>query len=86
MASIVTATGGCKAPAPTPSIGHTQIDRLIRAYPDLQSGRFVTIADFENPRHLEIVQLKRASAGASYAIDPIHGRSGTGGACVAFTS
>lgn len=85
LAMIMAASVGCEAPAPTTSIGHTQVDRLMRVYPDLQSGRFVTIADFENPRHVDIVQMKRASAGASYALDSNRGRSETGGACLAFT-
>ena len=86
MASTVAAIVGCEAPARTPAIGHTQIDRLMRSYPDLQSGRFVTIADFEDSRHMEIIQLKRASRGASYAADADRGRPETGGACVAFTA
>ncbi len=47
----------------------TRPDRLMAAYPTLKSGRFAAIADFEDPRQMELVQLVSVSREAMQAFD-----------------
>lgn len=57
---------------------------MIQAYPDITSGRFLIIADFENPNHLELFQLASESSGASRLLDRKKGRPLTGTSCLLF--
>ncbi len=73
---------GLKRPDPP-----TQTDRLMRAYPELRGGRrFVVIADFENPAHMELVQLISVSDRPRCVLDRTGGRAETGKACLRFTA
>src|SRR5262245_38803462 len=47
----------------------TQADRLIRVYPELNSGRFAVIADFEDARHIDLFQLIGVSDTAKAVLD-----------------
>ncbi|RME36821.1 MAG: hypothetical protein D6788_10800, partial [Planctomycetota bacterium] len=60
--------------------------RLVRAYPELADGRFLVIADFEEPKHLELVRLIGVSDHARRFFDPRRGRPETGTGCLIFTS
>lgn len=62
------------------------MDRLIQTYPPLQDGRFIVIADFEDPNHMELFQLTSTSGRASLRLDPRSGKRNTGRACARFTS
>lgn len=62
----------------------TQTDRLMRFYDDLQSGRFVVIADFENEHHMELVELIANSHAARCTLDARRGRRETGRRALAF--
>ncbi len=73
-------TGGGKA------AGVTQADRLMQAYPELKSGRFAVIADFENPAHMELVQLVSVSPSARCVPDAKQGRKDTGRNGLRFTA
>ena len=62
----------------------TQSDRLMQAYPDLRSGRFAVIADFERPEQMELFRLIGVSPGARFRLDPKRGQEETGRTCLAF--
>jgi len=73
------ASTGTKTPA-------TQTDRLMQFYDDLQSGRFVVIADFENEHHMELIELIANSDSARCTLDTRRGRRETGRRALAFRS
>ncbi len=55
----------------------------MAAYPDLQRGRLLILADFEDPRHMDIVELVTVSGNARCVLDRTRGRPATGAGCVA---
>ncbi|MCO6437838.1 MAG: hypothetical protein J5J06_12170 [Phycisphaerae bacterium] len=77
-------TGDTGNAASTPAL--TLTDRLVRTYPELESGRFAVIADFEDPVHMELVQVVSVSPSGRCTLDPNGGRPQTGGSALAFTS
>ena len=62
----------------------TRSDQLKRAYPDLRTGRFAVIADFENPAQLELFHVEGAAAAKALSLSR-SGRPETGGTCLAYT-
>ncbi len=60
---------GCRSPMSVLSSPNTQTDRLMEAYQDLQGGRFVVIADFEQKNHMELVGLSGDSGQNAAALD-----------------
>ncbi len=72
-------------PAQSPA-APTQTDRLMAAYGDLKGGRFAIIADFEDPKQMELVQLTSVSHRASSTRDERAGRRETGAACLRFAA
>ena len=64
----------------------TRPDRLMAAYPSLKSGRFAVIADFEDPRQMELVQLVSVSREAKCVLSGKKGRKETGKSCLALTT
>lgn len=74
--------GGCQTPAGNLA-GPTQVDRLMAAYPELQRGRLLILADFEDPRHMDIIELMDLSGHAQCVLDRTHGRPATGAGCIA---
>ncbi len=83
---IMVLTGGCQVNGRKSPDFATQSDRLMQAYPELQSGRFAVIADFEHQAHMELFQLIGVSEEARCVLDSKGGRAATGGRCVRFTS
>jgi len=63
----------------------TRIDRLMNSYTALGSGRFVVVADFEDPVHMELVTFAATSPRAKFAHDDFAGRPETGMGCLKFT-
>jgi hypothetical protein len=57
----------------------------VNAFPELRAGRFVVIADFEDPRHMELFQAVNVSGKASAKRDARTGRGETGGGCMVAT-
>ncbi|MBN1510661.1 MAG: hypothetical protein JXB13_01480 [Phycisphaerae bacterium] len=53
-------------------------DRLRSSYPDLSSGRFAVIADFEQASHAELFRLGTPSRQGSLRVDPDRGWEPTG--------
>ncbi|MEK6675527.1 MAG: hypothetical protein AABZ47_07725 [Planctomycetota bacterium] len=53
-------------------------------YPDLQSGRFAVLADFEDPLHGEIFELERVSASADMDFESKECFQATGSRCLRF--
>lgn len=78
---MLSALAGCRSPGPVPA-APTQIDRLIAAHPELTSGRFSVIADFEDPRHAQLLSWSGVSPGAKFTVDSTAGRRETGGTAV----
>lgn len=76
---------GCQNSSPRISTG-SNVDRLMEIYPELHQGRFVVIADFQNPNHMQLFQLISTSGRASFIFEPGRGRRETGAACGLFTS
>jgi hypothetical protein len=84
--TVIAVSDGCRAPRPGRPEPPTLTDRLMRAYPELQGGRFVVIADFERPEQMEIFQLISVSDEAECVLDPARGRTDTGAGCLRFTA
>ncbi len=80
---------GCAAPL---SAYHRPLeplaDRLVRTYPDLASGRFLIVADFEAPEQGAIFRLAPPTAAGYVGIVPERARpeTGAGSLKVRFTS
>jgi hypothetical protein len=62
----------------------TQSDRLMTTYPELKSGRFAIIADFEDPAHMELFEVIDVSDRAYCRLDERNGRPETGGHALRF--
>ncbi len=84
--TLVGAGAGCRGPGSRHHTGPTQLDRLMAAYPDLSSGRFAVIADFEDPKHMEIFKLISVSPKARCVLGGRRGRAETGRGCIDFTT
>jgi len=66
--------------------GPAQADRLKQVYPELESGRYLMIADFEDPSQLGMFEAVNASGRASLEPHPARGRAETGGGALLFTA
>jgi len=65
----VTLWPGCQQPpARIPSALGPVADRLKAAYPDLATGRFLTIADFEHRRHQTLFRIEPPSSEPSISV------------------
>src|SRR5512145_1614491 len=80
LSGCLNASRGARSGAPT------QADRLMGAYDDLKGGRFALVADFEDAKQMELVQLVSVSHSAGTAWNPKLGRPTTGTGCLRFTS
>lgn len=78
--------GACVSAKSPPQGGPTRADTLMQVYPELQSGRFVIIADFEDAKHMDLFQLIGVSDQAGYDLDRKGGRAETGKACLQFAA
>lgn len=58
----------------------------MQVYPELQTGRFVVIADFEDPKHMDLFRLIGVSEQAKSVLDRKGGRAETGAACLQLTA
>lgn len=83
---VFLSVSACNSPGSVRSGGMTRSDRLMMAYPSLKSGRFAVIADFEDPRQMELVQLISVSRDAKCVLNRKNGRKETGKGCLALTS
>ena len=70
--------GACRALQHRGPSGPTRADILMQVYPELQTGRFVVIADFEDPKHMDLFQLISVSEQAKCVWDRKGGRVETG--------
>lgn len=77
---------GCRAPGSQPPVSAARFDRLLQFYPELHSGRFLVLADFEDGKHLELFNLDDVSQAAHLEVHPRRGRPETGRAGLVFTS
>ncbi len=84
--SCVTLLGACGGAKYLPPSGPTRADTLMQVYPELQTGRFVVIADFEDPIHMDLVRLIGVSEQAKCVLDRKGGRAETGAACMQLTA
>lgn len=84
--SCVTQLGGCGGAKNHPPSGPTRADTLMQVYPELQTGRFVVITDFEDPNHMDLVRLISVSEQAKCVLDRKGGRAETGVACMQLTA
>lgn len=75
---------GCVSPTVAPT--ESQPDRLKRFYPDLSAGRFLILADFEDPAHARLFELVNASGQARVSRQSTGGRPETGQAALTFTA
>lgn len=82
LLSVLMCIAGCAAPG-GPS-APTQADRLMKAYSELEAGRFFVLADFEGENAAQLVELVNASGKANTKIDRKRGRPETGGAALEF--
>ncbi len=78
--------GACQGTNARPVSGPTRADTLIQVYSELQNGRFVVVADFEDPKHMDLFHLIGASEKAKLAADAKGGRAETGTGCLQFTA
>jgi len=84
--NCVTLLGACGGAKNRPPGGPTRADTLMQVYPELQTGRFVVIADFEDPSHMDLVRLIGATEQAKCGLDRKGGRAETGAACLQLTA
>lgn len=77
---VLTTVVGCQSSGRATNA--TRLDRLMQAYPELNTGKFAIVADFEDESHMELVTLRATTPAAKFAYDQSHGRRQTGPACV----
>lgn len=82
----LTVAAGCRLPEPAPSSTATQLDRLMETYPELRGGRFLVIADFEDPRQMELFQLIGVSDAAGALLSRKREQAKTGPGCLLFST
>ena len=78
----------CIAPQKPSVAAPTQADRLIQAYPEIQNGRLLILADFEDEKQMGIFHIESATNPGRLARDPKKGRpeTGLGALAVAFSA
>lgn len=78
---------GCASRSPHGPSAPTQVDRIIQAYrsADIQRGRLLIIADFEDARQMSLFSFAGVSAEGKIALDPKKGRIETGTGCLLMT-
>ena len=54
LAGVLGVVAGCQTAGPRTRVAPTRVDALMRLYPDLGTGRFAIVADFEDPRHMSL--------------------------------
>jgi len=84
--NCVTLLGACGGAKNRPLSGPTRADTLMQVYPELQTGRFVVIADFEDPNHMDLVRLIGATDQAKCVLDRKGGRAETGASSLRLTA
>jgi len=77
--------GGCQTTSPGRS-APTQSDRLMNAYPELRGGRFALIADFEDVKQMQVIQVISVSDDAYCGLSSRGGRKETGVGSLTFTA
>ena len=83
FAVLLAALAGCRALKSGPGADAvTQSDRLMATYPDLQTGRFTVIADFEQTRHMELFRSVSTAGTALHRLSLTSGVPATGGRCL----
>jgi len=78
--------GGCTTPSKDSVHAPTQADRLMQFYPELRSGRFALIADFEDPVQADLFELQCSTSEASIQVGSDFGRRETGRNGLEFTA
>ncbi|UCE59558.1 MAG: hypothetical protein JSU63_19210 [Phycisphaerales bacterium] len=86
VSGTVSVIAGCRTLVERRGSESVQFDRLMAAYPELQGGRFAVIADFEDPKHMEIFSLISVSGKAKCVLGGRRGRRQTGPSCARFTA
>ncbi|MGB0714986.1 MAG: hypothetical protein ACPGXK_03855 [Phycisphaerae bacterium] len=92
VACVWLASSGCVGPSGganrtnAASDPGSAVDRLMRAYSDLRSGRFMIVADFEKPEQMELVGLVNGSGRARIERVSNAGRELTGATALQFTA
>lgn len=76
--------GGCESAPRARELSGNRLDRLVATYPDLASGRFVVLADFDDAKHMQLAQVVRMSDRAAVSLDRTGGRAETGASCLRF--
>ncbi len=61
-----------------------QSDLLRQHYPDLASGRFITVADFEEPEQANLFRIEPERRAGDVRVEPRAGIAATGGTCLRF--
>ncbi|HRX83831.1 MAG TPA: hypothetical protein P5572_02295 [Phycisphaerae bacterium] len=84
-ALFAAALTGCPAPTQTttPPVEQTRSDLLRARYPDLTSGRFAVVADFEDPAQFELFHVEGEGAAVDDLTTSQAGVQNTGGQCLA---
>ncbi len=82
---LMITVAGCVAAKKTNTPPPTQADLLIQAYPEIQNGRLLIVADFEDEKQMGIFQLESATNPGRLARDPAKGRPESGAAALAVT-
>jgi len=85
LAGGLSLLAGCEGGLRTTSAPRTQAERLQAAYPDLATGRFWVIADFEDLRHGELFRMDARSQEAGCIPGLTGGLRRTGQRCLRVT-
>ncbi len=84
---VIALEAGCASRNPHGPDAPTQVDRIIQAYPsaDIQRGRLLIIADFEDPRQMQLFSFEGVSDEGRMTLDPRKGLPETGTGCLLLT-
>lgn len=87
IAAFAVLGAGCAWRSPHGPSAPTQVDRIMQAYRsvDIQRGRLLIIADFEDPRQMSLFSFAGASNEGKMILDPKKGRPETGTGCLLLT-
>ena len=82
---VCLAASGCQTGKKAEVIAPTQTDRMMQAYPEIQNGRVLILADFEDEGQMALFQVESANKTGQILRDSKKGRSETGSAALAAT-
>ncbi len=75
----------CASTSPHVPAAPTQADRILQAYKEIERGRLLILADFEDPAQLALFSLSATSQDSEFVLDRKKGKKETGTNCLLAT-